>query len=308
MPNLEVIYTLELVYALFVEGSVPTAPITIEFPKTANAVQVDAPVSGFPDSQWGESSKLVLHVRRECSQKEADDALSTRNHDQLHIPQDAARALFLLFEMVREIEFEDNRVLHGYPVVLTDAIQRNPLVKRCDAEVVCEGRTSGRVSQTSLPYILIRDDTWQKALERIKSRHSVPVYISFALDACYFAQADPVRGIIMASSAWETALRFYLANVASKLSPAYGVAAQGGNIPRLLEFVKTAKGTDLLEDWIQQSSGTTREAFMNCRRIVYELATIRNKLVHQGEKPAAYAAAQQSAHAVLTAIDWLFEP
>lgn len=306
MPNLEVIYTLELAYAVSVQGAALTAPIVIKFPETGNTARVDAPDSGFPDPQWGQLAKLVLRLSRECSEKEADDALSMRNHDQLHIPQDAARAFFLLFETVREIEFEDNRVLHGYPVVLTDTIQRNPLVRKCEAEVICEGRTSGPVSQTSLPYILIRDDTWQKALERIKNRHSVPVYISFALDACHFAQTDPLRGVIMACAAWETAMRQYLTNVASAIDPAYAVAAQGGNIPRLFAFVKAAKRASLFEDWIKESPERWRGGFENNRKLVFELPALRNRLLHEGNTAISGNVAVHSAHAVLSAIDWLF--
>jgi hypothetical protein len=65
------------------------------------------------------------------------------------------------------------------------------------------------------------------------------------LDAAYFSESDPIRAVIMACAAWETALRYYLANVASVRDPAYLVASRGGNLPRLHEFMKAAKGGDL---------------------------------------------------------------
>ena len=71
---------------------------------------------------------------------------------------------------------------------------------------------------------------------------------NFALDAAYFCQSDPIRAVIMACAAWETALRYYLANVASLRDPAYLVASRGGNLPRLLEFIKAVKGSDLFYD------------------------------------------------------------
>src|SRR5260370_31303094 len=76
-----------------------------------------------------------------------------------------------------------------------------------------------------LPAIQLTEEWWAEAVDRLKRNQPVPVYTRFALDATYFADHDPTRGIIMACSAWETALRFYLAEVASKRDPPYLLAS-----------------------------------------------------------------------------------
>ena len=227
--------------------------------------------------------------------------------DALTIPQDAARALFLCFQTLREIEYRNNNIVHGYPVVHAELIQNNPLVWKCGFEVFCPGRKSLPITQSSRPTIMVRDDSWNEAVERLKKKHSVPVYTSFVLDAFYFAQIDPLRAIIMACAAWETAMRHYLANVASKIDPAYLIASKGGNIPNLSKFVAAAKGGQLFHTWLVPGMHeTNRHALLASRKLILKLPELRNKLVHEGATGIQGETARLSAHAVMTAIEWLF--
>jgi hypothetical protein len=58
---------------------------------------------------------------------------------------------------------------------------------------------------------------WEDAEKRLATREEVLPHVSFALDAFYFAEGDPIRAVIMAHAAWETALRYYLTHIALKL-------------------------------------------------------------------------------------------
>jgi hypothetical protein len=53
-----------------------------------------------------------------------------------------------------------------------------------------------------IPTIEITDERWRAAVERLGKGEPVPVYSRFALDAIYFAEHDPLRGIIMACVAF----------------------------------------------------------------------------------------------------------
>jgi hypothetical protein len=107
----------------------------------------------------------------------------------------------------------------------------------------------------------------------------------------------------MACAAWETALRYYLANVASLRDPAYLVASRGGNLPRLREFVKAAKGGDLFYDQYGQGLDTFLDRQLEYMR---DLPMFRNKLLHEGEAVSKDIGAVDIVLAVLNAIEWLF--
>ena len=154
--------------------------------------------------------------------------------------------------------------------------------------------------------IQLTDTWWTEAVERLKRNQPVPVYTRFALDATYFAERDPTRGIIMACAAWETALRYYLAEVASKRDPAYLVAADSRSIPLLRKFAETAKGCALLQDEIDLSTGIVKEHLEYARLILNELPKLRNKLLHKGEMEVSTTNARAAASAVLAAIEWFF--
>ncbi len=107
----------------------------------------------------------------------------------------------------------------------------------------------------------------------------------------------------MACAAWETALRHYLATVASTRDPAYLVASRGGNLPRLLEFMKAAKGGDLFFDGYGKG---TDEFFERQRKCIYQLPTFRNRLLHEGKAAIPRGTAVDAVLTVLNAIEWLF--
>ena len=149
-------------------------------------------------------------------------------------------------------------------------------------------------------------DWWTDAVNRLKEDRPVPVYIRFALDATYFAQHDPTRGIIMACAAWETALKHYLANVASKPDPAYRLASDIRGLHHLRRFAETARGCPLFRDEINLTHGDQRELLEHYRQQMDGLPTLRNKLLHEGKPALREGAAQNAASAVLSAIEWLF--
>jgi hypothetical protein len=226
----------------------------------------------------------------------------------LGIPTDAAKAFWLLAETIREYEYRGGSpggfsTVGGYPVAPAEEIQDNPLVRTCSFEWLYNGTEIYRGSLTGIPTITITGECWKEARRRLAGRETVPPYISFALDAAYFSEGDPLRGIIMACAAWETALRHYLANVASLRDPAYLVASQGGNIPRLYEFAKAAKGGPLFYESVGMGSD---ELYERERESIRRLPEWRNKLLHEGRTAIPQGTAGDAVIAVLNAIDWLF--
>jgi hypothetical protein len=308
MGKLEVIFRIRLAYPLLLHMGTGEPPAVVHFADTGNTVRLEAPqhspapvqpaVEGF--------EQMTLHVERECADEQGRDT-SKANSDRLQIGQDAAKAFWQLFEAIRETAFRNDNTVFMYPVVPSEDIRLNPLVKDCEREWIYEGKRLERSSiGKGIPAIEITDDRWAAAVKRLGEGSPVPVYTRFALDAIYFAERDPPRGIIMACAAWETALRYYLAVVASKRDPAYLVASKGGNIPRLYEFAKTARSGPLFYDWIDKASGLERHALEIYRERMNELTGMRNKLLHEGEAKFPEMAATDSALAVLSAIEWLF--
>ena len=156
--------------------------------------------------------------------------------------------------------------------------------------------TSPRIPLSSHPAIQITENAWNAAARRLPANEEVPPPISFASDAAYFAQIDPIRAVIMACAAWETGLRWYLAKVvpARKLDDA--------NIPQLREFMRAAKGGDLFHDCYGNGADAN---FDHQRACIDQLPKLRNKLLHEGRTAIPEGAALDAALAVLDAIDWL---
>lgn len=258
-------------------------------------------------------ASLVLHVERECSHVEGHDT-SISNARRLNLPRDAARAFWQLFEALRYTRFQGDRSaaadpfvgasVAGYPVDPAEEIQDNPLARTCDTIWVYEGVELPSSPLGGIPTISITKYSWTETVSRLAKGEPVPPYVSFGLDAAYFSKGDPIRGVIMACTAWETALRYYLANVASKPDPAYLIAANVGNIPRLYSFVKVAKGGPLFHD---AATDPGLSQFIDRQReCIQRLPEWRNKLVHEGKTAIPDGAATDAAFAVLNAIDWLF--
>src|SRR5260370_40303428 len=110
----------------------------------------------------------------------------------------------------------------------------------------------------------------------------------------------------MACAAWEAALRYYLATVASKRDPAYQIASKLMGIPRLYEFAKAARGGPLFYDWIDKATGFEKVGLDSFLKRMEKLGSVRNKLLHEGEMKLEEMAATDHALAVLSAIGRLF--
>lgn len=305
MGKLEAVFRIRLSFPLLAHA-VNQQPAVIKFADTNNTVSIEYPKPGpAPENPWLEGfDEIVLRVERECTATQAD--IRAKFLD-FRMPIDAAKAFWQFFEAIREAALRLDNTVFMYPVVPTHEIEANPLVRRCRVDWTFDGQPI--VQGTGLrgvPAIELTDTWWTEAVDRLKRNHPVPVYTRFALDATYFSERDPTRGIIMACAAWETALRLYLVEV-GKRDPAYLVAADSiRSIPLLRRFAETAKGCALLQDVIDQSTGYVKEHFEYARRMLNELPELRNKLLHKGEMEVSTTNATATASAVLTAIDWFF--
>jgi hypothetical protein len=306
MGKLEAVFRIRLSFPLFAHA-VTQEPAVIRFADTNNSVSIEYPKPGpAPDQPVLEGfDEIVLRVERECIATQADIRAKFLNN--FRMDTDAARAFWQFFEAIREAALRLNNTVFMYPVVPTHEIEANPLVRRCRVDWTFDGQPLVQgMGQRGVPAIQLTDAWWAEAVDRLKRNHPVPVYTRFALDATYFAEHDPTRGIIMACAAWETALRHYLADVAAKRDPAYLVAADSRSIPLLRKFAETAKGWALLQDSIDQSTGIVKEHLEYARLMLNELPKLRNKLLHQGEMEVSTTNASAAASAVLTAIEWFF--
>jgi len=300
---LEVTFKIGLAHPLLMMHAPRGALVAVS--DTGNTVYVEPPDHLAPteyQKSLGAFDRLTLRVRRECTDQEGQNA-ALAEFQKLQILSDAARVLWLFFETVRESDFRENKSLAGYPVARAEEIQNNALVRTCDLEWSYDGAPPRTVPLSSHPAIQITENAWNEAGCRLAAQEKILPYVSYALDAAYLAESDPVRAIIMACSAWETALRYYLANVAASRDPAYRIASRGGNIPRLCEFVKAAKGGDLFfEDY-----GKGSDAHYNRQReCIRQLPKLRNKLLHEGGAAIPEGAAVDAVLTVLNAIEWLF--
>jgi len=298
MGRLEVIFRIGLAHHLLALA-VPSAPIIASFPDTGNTVYIDPPDHRDvteEQSKMGAFARFTLRVSRECTDQEGRDAGITEIQG-MHVFSDAAKVFWRFFETVRESDLR-NGSLAGYPVARAEEIQDNPLVRTCYLECSYDGLPGRVIPLSSHPAIQITEKAWNAAKRRLSSQEEVPPPSSFASDAAYFAQSDPVRAVIMACAAWETGLRWYLAKVvpARKLDSA--------NIPKLREFMKAAKGGDLFHDRYGQGIDAHLDRERAC---IDQLPNLRNKPLHEGRTAIPRGAAVDAALAVLNAIDWLFE-
>lgn len=303
MGQLEVTFRIGLAHPLLALTA-PSGPIIVSLPETGNTVYIDPPdhrAVTEEQSKLGAFARFTLRVRRECSDQEGRDAAIKECRD-LHILSDAARVFWQFFEFVRESDWKGNS-LPGYPVARADEIQDNVLVRTCCLECSYDGAPVRSIPLSSHAAIQLTENAWQNAACKLPTREELPAPVSFALDAFYFSERDPIRSIIMACAAWETALRYYLANIASKRDPAYLIDSRGGNIPLLYASMKKAKGGELFHD--QHWHGDA-EFFAGQREHIHHLPKLRNKLVHEGKAAIPEGGAFLATLAVLNAVEWLF--
>jgi hypothetical protein len=317
MGRLRVTYKLGLAYPFLLYQQLPDAPVVVAIPGTGNTVRIDVPQTGsaWEDNERGVLSSLVLHVERECSDDEGRDT-SIGNARRLSITYDAARVFWQFFETLRYVRSEGDKItptgtfvpasLAGYPVAPAEEIQSNLLVRTCDTVWVYEGVEMTASPLGAIATIPITGYAWSQTASRLAKGEPVPPYVSFALDAVYFSEGDPVRSVIMACAAWETALRYYLANVASKRNPVYLAAANDKRlgIPDLYGRAKAARGGALFYE--SASSSGISEFMKEQRYYIQHLPEWRNKLLHRGDNTIPRGTVSYAACAVLNAIDWLF--
>ncbi len=204
-----------------------------------------------------------------------------------------------MLELIRDEDFLHNETIAGYPVAPSEEPQRNPAVEFAEATVLFEGEVISSPSRGGLASLQISPGVWNRVCERLERGDAVPAYRSFLLDAFYFATSgDPVRAVIMACAAWETALRQYLSShAAHQASPTREV--ERAHLPRLLNLAETAKGV-ILFDTIE-----TRERERRTGQIK-NLAVLRNKLLHTGRRELPKGEVVDMALCVDAAIIWLF--
>jgi len=306
MGKLEAVFRVRLSFPLLAHA-VNQQPAVVKFTDTNNTASIEYPKPGPAPEQPALDGfdEIVLRVERECTPAEAD--IRARRLNNFQMDTDAARAFWQFFEAIREAALRLDNTVFIYPVVPTHEIEANPLVRLCTVDWTFDGKPIVQsMGRRGMEAIQLTDTWWTEAVERLKRNQPVPVYTRFALDATYFAERDPTRGIIMACAAWETALRYYLAEVASKRDPAYLVAADSRSIPLLRKFAETAKGCALLQDEIDLSTGIVKEHWEYARLILNELPKLRNKLLHKGEMEVSTTNARAAASAVLAAIEWFF--
>ena len=306
MGILEVTFKIGLSYPLM-HACAASAALVVTYNDTGNSVEIDPP-GRLPATEafgyFGSLDQLILRVRRKCTAADAQN-IGITELSNFHILADAARAFYFLFESMRETQFREDNVVPGYPVAFAEEIQKNALVKTCDLDSSYDGTPviQGMRIGGGVPTIQITEAAWKEAGKRLSGQDKVLPYVSYSLDASYFAESDPVRAIIMACAAWETALRFYLANIASARDRAYLIASQGGNIPQLERFMKAAKGGDLF----YESYGRGSDEFLTRQReCIRQLPSLRNKLVHEGRVAIPDDGAVEAVLAVFNAVEWLF--
>jgi len=298
MGLLEVTIKVGLAHPLLVMHAPHSALIT-RFPDTGNTVYLDPPDHMLPSEyqkNLGVFDRMTLRVRKECTDQEGRNA-ALKEFQKLGILSDAARVFWLFFEAVRESDFRENNTLAGYPVARADEIQNNALVRTCELESSYDGTLVRSIPLSSHAAIQITESAWNEAARKLSAREEIPPYVNFALDAAYFAESDPIRAIIMACAAWETALRCYLANKVSTSK------MRDATLPRLYEFMKVARGGDLFYEYY----GTGSDANWDRQRnYIYQLSKLRNKLLHEGKTAIPEGAAIDAVLAVLNATEWLF--
>ncbi|MGB7434417.1 MAG: DUF2779 domain-containing protein [Candidatus Acidiferrum sp.] len=84
----------------------------------------------------------------------------------------------------------------------SDEIAANPLVHLWRVDWTFDGQPLVQgVEQRGVPAIALIDAWWTEAVDRLKRNQPVPVDTRFALDATYFAERDPTRGILWPAAA-----------------------------------------------------------------------------------------------------------
>lgn len=299
MGQLEVTIRIGLAHTLLAMHA-PQSPLVSTFPDTGNTVYLDPP-DHMPLSKYqknlGALDVMTLRVRREATEEEAQSA-TYAEFERLKILSDAARVFWLFFETVRESDYRETGMQAGYPVARAEKIQNNALVRTCELAWSYDGIFIHSIPPLSPhPAIQITERAWNEAARKLSAHEEISPHVSFALDAVYFAESDPIRAIIMAHAAWENALRSYLANVkpTGKILHA--------RFPDLYRLMEAARGGDLFYEYSGTGSDKRWDREREC---VGQLPALRNELLHTGKTAIPQGAAMDTVLAVFDAIEWLF--
>jgi hypothetical protein len=311
MGRLVVTFKVGLSYPVMIIGALAGGPLAVDFP-TGNRVEIEAPDRGpipVELQQRGVLAQFVVRVQRDCNARDVESP-SYRTFQDFHITGDAAEAFWQFFAVVREADLKENHSLAGYPIAPSEEIHNNLMVRCCDLEWSFDGTRSGMMPLTSIATVRLTDRGWNEARHRLSTRDKLLPHVTFALDAAYFASTDRVRSIIMACASWETALKYYLANIAVNRDLAYSLIAAGDrSIPRLLEFVRIARGGDIFYEYYGTGANAhvLNKLYDQQRKYINQLPTLRNEVLHKGNTEAIpHGMAIEYVLAVLDATDWLF--
>jgi hypothetical protein len=264
MSSLEVVFRLGLAHPLLFMDAL-NARAKAHFPDTGNTVSVEIQFGSWPDkaTDRGVFDTLLVHVERECRPEDRDNACGYAKLIEWGVVGDGATALGRFLEHIRDEDFLLNGTVAGYPAVISESPQANPIVQSAKAEIIFDGEPLTTMSLSGVPSIQIAGGTWDRVCERLERGEEVPAYRGFLLDAYYFATSgDPIRAVIMGCAAWETALRQFLSSIGKR-------NLERRNLPSLRRLAEQAKGVALFDSGYDP---------------VAALARLRNKLLHAGEK------------------------
>jgi hypothetical protein len=191
MGWLEVTIKIGLAHPLLIMHA-PQSALVTSFSDTGNTVYIEPPdrtlLSEY-QRNLGAFDRMTLRVRRECAEQEGQSAALTE-FQKLKILSDAAKVFWLFFEIIREYDFREKSTLAGYSVAQAEEIQNNALVRTCELESSYDGTFIRMIPLSSHPAIQITEGAWNEAARKLSTHKEIPPYVSFALDAAYFAEND----------------------------------------------------------------------------------------------------------------------
>jgi hypothetical protein len=285
MGKLEVVFCLGMAHPLLIMDNISRCA-SVHFPETGNTVHFEVR-EGARVSEEGAFDTVLLVVERKCDPGDREAAQTYAKLKEWGVVRDAATVLGRVLAFIRDEDFLRSQVVGNYPAVVSESPQSNPAVQTARADVFLDGQTVTTMALTGFPSIGIGPGVWDRVCERLERREDVPAHRSFLLDAYYFATSgDPLRAVVMACAAWDTALRQFLLSKGLKFSRRDGVHS-------LRVIAETTKGTFLLRPFTDALA---------------QLTLTRNKLLHEGKKDMATEDVVEMILAVDESIIWLFGP
>ena len=286
MSKLEVVFSLGLAHPLLVMDNTSRSA-TAHLPETGNTVHFMV-CDSIRSPDEGAFETVLLHVERECDPQDRDAAQTYAKLKEWGVVRDAATVLGRVLSYIRDEDFVRRQTVNGYPAVVSESPQSNPAVRTARVDVFIDGETVMSMTLTGFPSIQIAPGVWDCVCDRLERGEDVPAYRGFLLDAYYFTiSGDPLRAVVMACAAWDTALHEFLWSKGVKFSK------RDGGVHNLRRLAEKTKGKRLLRSLTGPLA---------------KLTETRNKLLHEGRKDLAREDVVGMIYAVDGAILWLFEP